>query len=79
LCEGGAGVGGSDEGEGAATGGVFEGDLGVGDWVEAIGDSVVDVAAYVGRSQEAVHDLGAAHNYYENIGDKVGGIGGMGG
>ena len=59
LGEGGGGVGGSDESEGAARGRVCEGGLGVRDGVEAVGHSVVDVAIDVGRSDEPVRDLSA--------------------
>jgi len=39
--------------------------LGICDWVEPVGHSVVDVAIDVGRSYEPMYDFSAAHNYYE--------------
>jgi hypothetical protein len=54
VGEGRGGVGGSDEGEGALSGGVCEGGEGVGEGAVPVGDAVVDVAVEMGCAQETV-------------------------
>lgn len=61
MSEGGGGVGGSDEVEGALSGGIFEGDEGVVEGVEAVGYSIMDVAVEVGGAYKSMNNLGAAH------------------
>lgn len=61
MCEGVGGVGGADEGEGAIVLGVLESEEGVLEGVEAVGNSVVDIAIDVGVSDKLVDNFSRTH------------------
>ena len=61
MREGVGGVGGADEGEGALVLGVLEGEEGVLEGIEAVGNSVVDIAIDVGVSDKLVDNFSRTH------------------